>query len=153
MIVIDVGCATYPQYPDDESTLSLIRRFNPSVYYGFDPMATKTAIFEGKSRVLIDTKAAWLYDGHIGYERGINPLRNRTAEEAGPEAVPCFDLAAFITDLSDSRIVLKLDCEGAEYELLPHLCAHGVDQLLELLLVEWHREPLDLPLRCPVEIW
>lgn len=164
MIVIDVGCATYPQHPEDESTMKLIERFKPSVYYGFDPhpSVVKTAIFEHGTRVLIEQKAAWTYDGFIGYTSGSNPLRATTGEAQGPAAVPCFDLAEFIIDLKDGRIVLKLDAEKAELTLLPHLARTGVDALLELLLIEWHcdtkeehqqREGLLAMLACPVEEW
>ncbi len=102
------------------------------------------------TKVWASQSAAWLYDGFIGYsESGIT---SQTGEMMGPAAVPCFDLAKFIRSLT-GEIVLKLDCEGAEYELLPYVHEDGSDALLSLLLVEWHGEPLTLPFRCPVEVW
>ena len=53
----------------------------------------------------------------------------------------CIDLSYFIADVAgrhDDKIVLKLDCEGSEYELLDHLIDTNTDELLDLVIVEWH---------------
>lgn len=153
--MIDVGCHDYSNYPEDLSVGPLIKRFNPSVLYGFDPAATKAAIFWDSTRVLIEPQAAWVYDGFIGFSRNHeNGLRSETGEMCGPAAVPCFDLAQFICDLpANEEIVLKIDAEGAEHKLLPHLHEDGADALLSLILIEWHGEPLDLPFRSRLEMW
>ena len=55
--------------------------------------------------------------------------------------MPCVDLADEIKRFSKrykGRLVLKLDCEGAEYELLTHLIARDADLLLDVVWVEWH---------------
>jgi hypothetical protein len=58
----------------------------------------------------------------------------------------CFDLANFIAelDISAHQIILKMDAEGAEYTLLPHLAERGVDVRLKLAIVEWHCEECGL---------
>jgi len=56
-------------------------------------------------------------------------------------------------------IIIKADCEGGEWTLLPHLVATGMDECVQLLLVERHGgtdnewEALLGTLRCPVEEW
>ena len=108
-------------------------------------------------------KAAWVYNGFIGYqEAGIDGIRSYVGEAVGPTAVPCFDLAEFLR-FSPENVILKMDCEGAEYTLIPYLVGTGAIERVELLLVEWHKPEggvLELkdglaPIHVPVpwEIW
>ena len=72
--------------------------------------------------------------------------------------VPAVDLAAIVLHAADNvkrthrrsgpsqgSVLLKLDCEGAEYSLLPHLEHSGALCAVDQLLVEWHpmRPPSD----------
>jgi len=68
--------------------------------------------------------------------------------------VPAVDLAAIVLHAADNvkrthrrsgSVLLKLDCEGAEYSLLPHLEQSGALCTVDQLLVEWHpmRPPSD----------
>lgn len=54
--------------------------------------------------------------------------------------VRTIDLARFIkiNFHSDDYIILKLNCEGAEYEIIPHLKNKGVLDWVNLLFVQWH---------------
>ena len=54
--------------------------------------------------------------------------------------VPTFDLNEFILTSFTQKdyIVLKLDIEGAEYEVLPHLIAGGSIELVFQIFIEWH---------------
>lgn len=64
-------------------------------------------------------------------------------------SAPCVDLAKFLLDRSteSTRIVLKMDVEGAEYELLPHLLASPVMDRLDLVLCEFHWRRFPFPER------
>jgi len=146
VIVVDVGCASYG-FPWS-SLRRLRRRFSPDEMFGIDPMAKPSRI------ATVIPKAAWLFDGEIGY------IRNGTSSMISSDLhdpVECLDLARFIGDLRPP-VVLKLDCEGAEYDLLSHLIAEGVDDRLLLALVEWHgsderRTAIEYRLACPIEEW
>lgn len=162
MIVVDLGCATYPGFPADESTNALIERFKPSVYYGFDPHPSviERDRWIANTRTIIERKAAWTYDGTIGFvtvPEVLNDLRSHVDPGDPNDPVPCFDLANFLfatERYAQGALVLKLDVEGAEYTLLRYLVSRGADRLLNCLLVEWHGPPLlDLPLACPAEPW
>lgn len=62
-------------------------------------------------------------------------------------SVPCIDLDAFIrdqTNLSD-HIVLKLDIEGAEYEVLEKLMQTGAMARVAQLLAEFHWDRAGIP--------
>jgi hypothetical protein len=157
MIVIDVGCA---RYGGDFSIERLIEMFHPDVLYGFDP-AWRPNMYtpETPSRTLVmpSTEAAWTHDGRVPFlEDGLN---GQVGSEGWP-LVPCIDLARFIDMLPAGPVVLKLDCEGAEYELLEHLIKRNVDARLDRVLVEWHprdgdsrRRKIERSLTCPIEEW
>jgi FkbM family methyltransferase len=142
MIVIDVGCA---RYGGDFSIERLLEEFCPDKLYGFDPNVDglQEALAQGRelqekcgTEIWIEGKAVWIHDGFVGFEG--QGLGGRTCEECGSRAVPCIDLARFITELDQNDIILKIDAEGAEYTLLEHLIETRTDALLKLAWVEWH---------------
>ena len=62
-----------------------------------------------------------------------------------PIKVQSVDLAKFITEnfSKEDYIVLKLDVEGAEYEIIPHLLTKGIfDGWVDDLFGEWHAHKL-----------
>ena len=137
MIVIDIGCA---RYGGDYSIERLIEEFHPDVLYGFDPHSSLAEIEIdgdiGDTIVSLKRKAAWTFDGEVGYrEDGLNSWV--TDDPTAPK-VPCFDLARFIEELPETEIVLKIDAEGSEYDLLSHLILTGADERLSLVWCEWH---------------
>lgn len=158
-VVLDVGAA---RYGDDYSIERLIDRFHPSELYAFDPNATNIVFSPPDgTRIYAVHAAAWIYEGEIGFRA--DGLRSHLDPDS-PTMVPCIDLARVIEGIHlerDPGIVLKLDCEGAEYTLLAHLISKRVDEKLDLCLVEWHpietpaydREMLEANLRCPLEEW
>lgn len=54
--------------------------------------------------------------------------------------VSTFDLNEFILSnfSQNDYVVLKLDIEGAEYSVLPHLITGGAIKLLKEIYIEWH---------------
>lgn len=163
MIVVDIGCMSYPAHPEDESKLKLIDRFRPEVYYGFDPHPAQeeydgiAGSFTPQAITIVRRKAAWIYDGTIGLVTTpavLNPLRTFTTEKAAPKEArcECFDLSRWLEGLSE-QVVLKLDCEGAEYDLIEHLEQTGSIHFVDLLLVEWHGERERPKISVPWEEW
>lgn len=155
-VVIDIGCA---RYGNDYSMERLIEEFSPDILFGFDPNPEITVsagadwqrlnpdemLYRTPSGcdVYLEQKAAWTYDGEIGYRS--ETLNSWVTELKGSPLVPCFDLADFIyrkvPATKDGRIrniVLKIDAEGSEYDLLRHLIARGMDHVLHFTWVEWH---------------
>jgi hypothetical protein len=149
MIVVDLGCQTYG---GEESIQKLTARFNPALLFGFDPHPeTPDEVRQiGETTVVTARKAAWVIDG--ARQIHVDGSRTRLAG-GGDTAVQTFDLAAWLFTLPRTPTVLKLDVEGAEHELLPHLAHRMADRLLDLILVEWHGDPSDVDLACPVERW
>jgi hypothetical protein len=136
MIVIDVGCA---KHGSDESIPYLIEEFQPDILYGFDPAAEAATNYGGKGdvSVVVRPEVAWICDGEIGFK--VAGLGGRV-DPGARTTFPCFDLARFINERYSEEIVLKMDAEGSEYDLLPHLIATGADERLKLLWIEWHCE-------------
>lgn len=166
-IVIDIGAAPYG---GDYSIERLVDEFQPDLLYAFDPNPALTEKTPGEcegsivneTAVFKERLAAWTYRGQIGFlSDGLNScLTDRT----DVEMVECFDLADFIRCRpDDAEIILKLDCEGSEYELLEHLISTGADQRLSLVWVEWHDLPdgthraqrmfIEDNIRCQVDEW
>lgn len=179
MIVIDVGCA---RYGNDYSIERLIEEFHPTRVYGFDPnqgfdeypwvMRLDGPTGPTTATIVdIQKKAAWLYEGTVGFQS--DGLNSWVTEMDGAPKVPCFDLADFIFakwkvsfargyegefERMEEEIVLKIDAEGSEYDLLRHLINKGADKLLKLAWVEWHepdrgRAEIEAEIACPLEEW
>ncbi len=163
MIVIDVGAAAYG---GDFSIPYLVEAFHPKTLYAFDPhdpmggarMEEETSVFTNPVGVGC---AAWTRDGEIGFWS--DRLGSMVMDDPNLPQVPCFDLARFIKELPEDEIVLKLDCESAEYDLLDHLIRQKVDVRLKLVWVEFHNFGVDNPqarrraiersISCPLEEW
>lgn len=153
MIVIDVGAADNGH---ESSTERLANRFSPQLIVGLDPHHTfeERVYLQGRTPVVAIRAAAWTHEGKVGYYEESGSSRVR--EDPALPQVTCMDLAQVIRDFEAT--VLKLDCEGAEYTLLPYLIAEQLDRRLELVWVEWHvpydgKREIENTIRCPIEEW
>lgn len=146
LTVVDLG-----SHPHGADSVEILRKaYEPRVLYGFDPLysAFEVGTFHrGGTRVVLSRSAAYTFDGRCGLHR------NGTSTSLMPgDDADCFDVATFLLGLT-GRIVLKMDVEGAEYDILARLKEAGADERLERILVEWHAPPQDYGLACPVELW
>ena len=175
MIVVDVGCA---RYGGDYSLERLIEEFKPRLVYGFDPsneiVATAGDTWSRMSPeklhyvtpagviVILEQKAAWTFDGEVPFL--FDTLGGCITGRSDQAKVECFELARFIKELPDEdELVLKMDCEGSEYEVLEHLMSKGVDERISFLWIEWHdfgvldpterRKSIERRLRCQMDEW
>lgn len=163
-IVVDLGCCGYVRNGRMEDSIqTLIKRFKPDVLFGFDPHpALRDAVGQVYGTTVITSRrAAWTNDEEVGFSLQGNCTHVDLDEEQRTKA---FDLAAWVRTLPEARIVLKVDVEGAEYVLLPHLIAHGLMDRFSHVLVEWHegqyangyesdRASILAEIQCPAEEW
>lgn len=163
-IVVDLGCAGYEREGGmEDSILTLVKRFSPTVLYGFDPHpAVRDGIGKLHGTVVITARrAAWTDDAKVGISLQGNCTHIDFDEEARTQA---FDIVPWVRSLPEARIVLKVDVEGAEYVLLPHLIEHGLIEKFSRILIEWHdgreanglesdRESILAQIPVPVEEW
>lgn len=159
MIVVDVGCAVQGV---EESIPQLIDRFNPAVLFGFDPHPKLVEGMEqiGGTTVITRQAAMWTSAGRVRLAIPEDARCTGVTDSPDGVAVDAVDFVDFLMALPSGEVVVKLDCEGAEYPLLSYLVAQGADSRLRLVLVEWHyggfargwetEKPL---LSCPVEEW
>lgn len=163
-IVVDLGCCSYERNGRlEDSIQTLIKRFKPTVLFGFDPhpgMPDAVGQVYGTT-VITSRRAAWTNDEEVGLCLQGNCTHVDPNEVQRAKA---FDLAAWVRTLPETRIVLKVDVEGAEYVLLPHLIDQGLMDRFSHVLVEWHvgrfangyesdRESILARIECPVEEW
>jgi len=140
MIVVDVGCA---RWGGDYSVERLIDMFRPDVLIGFDPakdvakaMPSALGILMADTNVVLRREAAWVYDGEVGFRE--DGLISQVTDDPEAPKVKCVDLARVIEEMPEGHVVLKIDAEGAEFDLLEHLIATGAVARLMRILVEWH---------------
>ena len=85
------------------------------------------------------TPAAWIYDGEIEIGGEGDATSHRLSD--GKQTVPCFDFSQWLAKLDrpkDDEIIVKMDIEGAEYEVLPKMLEDGTISLVQELIIEWH---------------
>ncbi len=163
-VVVDLGCE---RRNEDYSIEPLIKRFAPKVLLGFDPDSSPTHYDLEGTEVVIGASAAWVHDGTmqlsgVGDEATI--MADSSARNGKERTVPCFDFSAWLRRLNSSKVIVKMDIEGAELPVLEKVIKNGTDDRISLLLLEWHdqffndtyvvrRAAVEEFLRCPVEAW
>lgn len=105
-------------------------------------------LYKNDPTVTINNKAVWTEDGEIEFNicpsftdgsSILNTLNNNHLAEK--IKVPSFDLSQWIIKMfKDSNIylILKLDIEGAEYDVLQKMCDDGSINLVDELWGEYH---------------
>ena len=170
MTVIDLGSETHGY---EESLFTLIERLKPERVYAFDPLGPDEDISSRGVEIHRSSKAAWTFDGEISFGVGSQDAMNATAVRGKIRAgewkeiirVPCFDFAAFLLRF-DEPVYVKMDVEGAEYDILEKVIASGADKHISFLTVEWHdhqfsqmekysrrRVEIIRNLSCPNDTW
>lgn len=95
-------------------------------------------------------KAAWIYDGTVKYyfpSRGTLAGGSLYGNKITGSIniynfyeVDCVDIRKFIEDLKTDYIVIKMNCEGAEYEIIPHI----KDLKIDKYYIQWHWDKIGL---------
>ena len=122
---------------------------NPDLWVHYDGLPTR-----------LIRKAAFTYDGEIDFTidpvdgdgstlvagKRVDFTRSVADEDCPVLRVPCVDLSAFIRTAAQThdRIVLKLDVEGAEYDILEHLLREGTIGSIERLYCEFHGHKMQI---------
>lgn len=103
-------------------------------------------------------KAAWIYDGELDfYISKKNPSkvqgssicrekRTGNLDKEHPLKISCIDFSKWIEHnfQKDDNIVLKINIEGAEYDILEKMIADGTIDYINTLFVQFHRERIGM---------
>jgi FkbM family methyltransferase len=123
---------------------------NPSFWEHYDGLPTtlvKSAVYtyDGEVELIIDPLDG---DGSTLVEGKQVEFHGTLSNAECPRInVPCVDLSKFVDEKSNQyeRITLKLDIEGAEYDILEKMLADGTLRHVDKLYCEFHGHKMDLP--------
>ena len=112
--------------------------------------------FKNDSNVEIRNEATWIEDKKstefylsIDWSDGSSIYKEKKSGGVSNNIsvdIPSINLATFIKNLKkDNYIILKLDVEGAEYEILNHLIDEGIMPLVNEFHGEFHPNKIDKP--------
>ncbi|APS38795.1 methyltransferase, FkbM family [Salegentibacter agarivorans] len=118
---------------------------------------TKIAEFNNYGLGAEDREENFLYNksvkGNSGIRGKLSPSHtNRESPEIRKVQIKDVDkvLNPIIKDNRDYKIVIKMDCEGAEYEIMNRLSSNSLLNHIDIIILEWHdfkAEPLEDVLR------
>lgn len=108
--------------------------------------------------VIFTDTAVWTSEGTMNFYRDHQAAKDK--HEWGASTVPWLKGANYTTAISidmnhlmhrihalwasssshtnNSRTVAKMDIEGSEYEVLPHMITHGSICMIDVMTIEWH---------------
>jgi len=164
-IYLDVGAASY-----DASVGEWFRKIYPGherfsiTAFEADILGGKTVTFKKHPEVELLKVAAWIenttldfisegYGAHLVLdnltaqrEAGVKVDLSRLGEKKQVKRlirVPAVDIADFLKRrvVKEDYVVMKMDVEGAESKLIPHLLASGVAELIDEFFAELHAPP------------
>lgn len=122
-------------------------------FFAFEPNPYMDSVIQN---VIYSRSAVWIEDCKKEYYLsnkarkydGNTLMRNKKTADLNykkPIIVDCIDLSKWILKFSlTDYIVLKLDVEGAEYEILEHLMDTGAIGLISVLYCEFHVKKLKM---------
>jgi FkbM family methyltransferase len=143
-----------------ESILEAKRRFGNDIkIYSFEANTNLTNAliehFKNDSNVKIENKAVWIEDSFIefylstSWSDGSSVYKEKNSGGISENIllkIPCIDLSSFINSFNqDDHIILKLDVEGAEYEILNKMIEDGTIKCINELHGEFHPNKINKP--------
>lgn len=115
----------------------------------FEPNPLYAECYRGLERHRLIAAAVWTEDGAGSFY--LDPIdgdgsslfrdkRTGSIDRDRPIQIATVDLSAWIlrTIPEGDSIILKLDVEGAEYDVLDKMLSDGTDRYVRELLIEWH---------------
>ncbi|MGY6531826.1 FkbM family methyltransferase [Glycocaulis sp.] len=124
---------------------------NPAFWEHYDGLPTKlvkAAVYthDGEVEFIIDPVDG---DGSTLIEgKPVEFHGTLTNDECPRISVPCVDLSRFVAENAEhyDSIALKLDVEGAEYDILEKMLSEGTLEQIDTLYCEFHGHKMGLPL-------
>lgn len=144
-VYIDLGCN------NGQSVVSFLEdQKDPSEWdvFAFDPLRKFNAkwreIEDRYENVRFMPTAAWNHNGTVEFTERVRDMgssMNPDKQDYGDGAVyrvPCFDFSEFLRQFTGRHVIVKMDVEGAEFEIMDNLLKDGTIAILSKLYIEWH---------------
>jgi len=122
--------------------------------YSFEGMAKCEKSFKKYPDVKFKNNLVWIEDGerefYVSGKEGSSVYKDKAERRGGggprkhrvkEETVKSIDFDRWVKEKfnKDDYIILKMDIEGAEYEVLEHMIKNGSINYIDKLYIEWHR--------------
>lgn len=146
-VFIDIGCFDGDTVQQFYNWIDNDREFE---IYGFDPNPRYKHQWEDMEshnpKLKFSNKAAWIEDGTAeftlrpqGRELGSTLMKSKKDWGQGDIIqVETFNFSEWIKQFQGCHIIVKIDAEGAEFEILKKMIADGTDKLVDKFYVEFH---------------
>ena len=116
--------------------------------------------YEKEPNIHFHPKAVWIEEGsvdfYIGTHDGSSTRKDKKTGSLSkkPVSVPAIDLASWIksTFAIDDYVILKVDIEGGEYDLIPHLLATDTFKYVDKFYIEFHNWKVDVDVERDAEL-
>jgi len=164
LVVIDVGMNI------GTSTLFFLKNSNVKKIYGFEPVEfTFNKLIKnleinnqlgnieienyglGESDKIVEFEFSEDFKGSVGIN-GLSETKKNKSKYLRKVSVQLKDayqeILNIINQSSGTDILLKIDCEGGEYEILSRLSETGVLNRIKIIMLEWHGKKFIEDLNC-----
>ena len=146
-VYIDCGC--YKGTIIEEFLYSLNKNNEYKIYaFESNPFLRDFNYGEG---INVIHKACWVYDGEVDfYIDTTNPISQGCSickekdtgylDKEHPMSVPCIDFSKWLLDTfsQEDTLIVKMNIEGAEYDVIEKCIKDGSINLIKELFIEWH---------------
>ena len=82
------------------------------------------------------------HNTHYGSQSGSLRSDKETQVTGETETVSCFDFSKWIKQFKDDFVYIHMDCEGAEYDILPPILKDSPKDYINVIAVEFHGHKL-----------
>jgi FkbM family methyltransferase len=143
-VFLDVGAA-------EGSSIRFFRKNHPESdqfeIHCFEPLPSNVELLGEYRDITIIPAAAWKSNGtsilYQGKKKSGSMYSDKTTglvSKDNPLEIDTIDLAEYIKSnfTQDDEIWIKINTEGAEYEIIPHLHAEGLIPWFDRMYIKWH---------------
>jgi FkbM family methyltransferase len=133
----------------------LVEDIKDYVIYCFEPQEFKKDWDEVKLKyknVCFLNVAAWTYDGELDLsinEQTVSSTHYKNQIKYSDDSVKkvkCIDFGKWIKQFQNDYVVLKMNIEGAEFELLNKMIMNDSIKCIDKLFIEWHDTKTNPPM-------
>lgn len=126
------------------------------IIYSFEPVPKLNHKYRNRRDIIFSDKAVWINDDDADFyigkrHNGIGSTLKKEKWSCAPDfehpiRVKCFDFSKWIIDnfSKEDYIILKMDIEGAEYDVLEKMIADGSIEYINKIFIEFHLKKMNM---------